>query len=158
MRMPTSTTEAKRRSGDDGFTLLELLAVLAIIALAVTAFTFGGQRTSETARFRAFLTQTSAMLRDGRAHAMRSMTETVVRIDLANRTIAGPDGSRLNMPPGVELDALVAGTETKGKSIADIRFYPAGNASGAELSFSFRNQSYLIRVNWLTGNVTSQRS
>lgn len=50
MRTPTSTTSAPAIR-EDGFTLLELLAVMAIIALAVTAFTFGGQRTAETARF-----------------------------------------------------------------------------------------------------------
>ena len=62
------------------------------------------------------------------------------------------------MPDGVNLNAKVSGDEVKGKSIADIRFYPAGNSSGAELEFSFRNQSYTVRVNWLTGNVSSQRS
>ena len=157
MRMPTSTTRDQTRSLEDGFTLLELLAVLAILALAAAAFSWGGQRTSETAKFRAFITQTSAMLRDGRARAINGMSETIVRFDAANRKVVGPDGKSLGMPVGVELSALVAGDEAA-KSVADIRFYPAGNSSGGALTFSFRNQSYLIRINWLTGNVSSERS
>lgn len=157
MRMPTSITERHSPRDEDGFTLFELLAVMVILAMAAAAFSWGGQRTSETAKFRAFITQTSAMLRDGRARAMRNRAETVVRFDAGHRQVEGPDGKNLGMPPGVELSALVAGDEAA-KSTADIRFYPAGNSSGGALTFSFRNQAYVIRVNWLTGNVSSQRS
>jgi general secretion pathway protein H len=129
---------------------------MAIIALAVTALTFGGQRTAETARFRAFLTQTAALLRDGRAEAMRSMSEQVIRIDLAQRVITGPRGG-IAMPKGVEALALVADGGTGSRSVAEITFYPRGNSSGGELTFSFRSQAYKIRVNWLTGNVSSAR-
>ncbi len=157
MRMPTSITERQRAADENGFTLLELLAVMVILAMAAAAFSWGGQRTSETAKFRAFITQTSAMLRDGRARAMRSRTEAVVRFDAGGRRVDGPGGESLGMPQGVEFSALVAGNEAT-TSAADIRFYPAGNSSGGALTFSFGNQSYVIRVNWLTGNVSSQRS
>ena len=156
-RFIATLLRGQTRSLEDGFTLLELLAVLAILAMAAAAFSWGGQRTSETAKFRAFITQTSAMLRDGRATAMRGMCETIVRFDAGNRRVEGPDGKSLGMPVGVELSALVAGDEAA-KSVADIRFYPAGNSSGGALTFSFRNQSYVIRINWLTGNVSSERS
>ena len=156
-RFIATLLRGQTRSLEDGFTLLELLAVLAILAMAAAAFSWGGQRTSETAKFRAFITQTSAMLRDGRATAMRGMSETIVRFDAGNRRVVGPDGKSLGMPAGVELSALVAGDEAA-KSVADIRFYPAGNSSGGALTFSFRNQSYVIRINWLTGNVSSERS
>lgn len=80
-----------------------------------------------------------------------------MRFDAGNRRVEGPDGRSLGLPPGVELSALVAGNEA-GKARADIKFYPAGNSSGGVLTFSFRNQAYTIKVNWLTGNVISERS
>jgi general secretion pathway protein H len=155
--MPTSTTDRRCQTGEDGFTLFELLAVMVILAMAAAAFSYGGQRTAETAKFRAFITQTSAMLREGRAQAMRSMSETAVRFDTGKRVVVGSDGSSLGLPPGVELSALIAGDEAA-KAVAAIRFYPAGNSSGGELKFNLRNQAYVIRVNWLTGNVSSERS
>lgn len=156
MRMPISITETQATGGEDGFTLFELLAVMVILAMAAAAFSWGGNRTSESAKFRAFITQTSAMLRDGRARAIRGRTETVVRFDAGGRLVLGPGGDRLGMPQGVKFSALVAGDEAT-KSAADIRFYPAGNSSGGALTFTFGNQAYVIRVNWLTGNVSSQR-
>jgi general secretion pathway protein H len=83
--------------------------------------------------------------------------ETVVRFDASGRMVEGPSGISLAMPTGVSFSALVAGGEAS-KQAADIRFYPAGNSSGGELTFTFGNQAYVIRVNWLTGNVSSQRS
>ncbi len=157
MRMPTSTIELDASGREDGFTLFELLAVMVILAMAAAAFSWGGQRTSETARFRAFITETSALLRESRALAIRGASETTVRFDAGNRRVEGPEGQSLGLPAGVELSALVAGSEA-GKTQAAIRFYPAGNSSGGTLTFKFRNQAYVIKVNWLTGNVTSERS
>lgn len=130
---------------------------MVILAMAAAAFSWGGQKTSESARFRAFIIETSAMLRDSRAKAIRGMSETVVRFDAGKRQVVGADGKSLGLPAGVDFLALAADSGS-GKSLADIRFYPAGNSSGGALTFRFRNQAYTIKVNWLTGNVTSQRS
>ena len=158
MRTPISGISRWFRTAEAGFTLIELLAVLAILAIAITAFTYGGTASLETARFRAFMVKTSAALDEGRATAMRSMKEKVFHIDLKNRRLGyAGGGENLDLPRGVELTATVAERESYKDGTLGIRFYPAGNSSGGTLRFIFRNQAYEIRVNWLTGNVVTSR-
>ena len=158
MRMPISGTSRPRGNREAGFTLIELLAVLAILAIALTAFTYGGTGSLETARFRAFLVKTTATIGEGRAESMRGMREKLFLIDLKNRRLGFAEGGEpIDLPAGVDLTATVAERESYKDGVLGIRFYPAGNTSGGTLRFSFRNQAYEIRVNWLTGNVESRR-
>jgi general secretion pathway protein H len=158
MRMPTFRTRRSAAKGEEGFTLIELLAVMAILAIAITAFTFGGTGGIETARFRGFLAKASAELRQGRATALRSMTEKVVYIDVERRRIGDPQGGEfVDIPDGVQLKAIVAESETYEDGTVGIRFYPAGNSSGGTLTFIFHEQAYELRVNWLTGDVVTYR-
>lgn len=158
MRTAISRTSRGVGNREAGFTLIELLAVLGILAIAITAFTYAGTGSLETARFRAFLVKTSAMLVEGRAEAMSGMRDKLFIIDLKNRKLgfAGED-KRLDLPAGVEL-SVTASEEESGKDGAlGIRFYPAGNSSGGTLQFTLRNQIYEMRVNWLTGNIVTRR-
>lgn len=142
-----------------GFTLIELLAVMTILAFAITAFTYAGTSSLETSKFRAFMVKASAVIREGRAEAMRSMEEQVVYVDVRGRRIGRAEkGQLLDLPRGVDLTAEVAEQETYADGTVGIRFYPAGNSSGGTLSFTFHGQVYEIRVNWLTGNVTTVRT
>ncbi|MFM8747887.1 MAG: GspH/FimT family pseudopilin [Aestuariivirga sp.] len=138
-----------------GFTLLELLAVLAILALTASAVIYGGQRSGESARVRAFLINAEAMFRDARTAAIESQKETAVLIEADGRRLSFPAAERvLDVPKGVSLDAKVAaaaGGETPG-----VRFFPSGSSSGGELSFAFRGRSYQLRINWLTGRTHAE--
>jgi general secretion pathway protein H len=118
---------------------------------------YAGPQTLETAGFRALMLQTAAALNQGRSEAISGAEEQVFLVDFANRRM-GLTGSStvIEWPAEVALTATVAQSEKAGNA-AGIRFYPSGSSSGGVLAFSFRGQSYEIRVNWLTGNVTLAR-
>lgn len=157
MRTPTSRTD--RAPASAGFTLVELLAVLAILALAATAFSYGGRAPLESARFRALMVKTTAALIESHGDAIRRGEDNVFVIDVNRRSMGDPrQGATLQLPANVDVTATVAGSEKYSDGRAGIRFYPAGTSSGGTLNFKFRNQVYEIRVNWLTGNVTTHRS
>jgi general secretion pathway protein H len=137
-----------------GFTTVELLAVLVILALAASVVGFAGSRSMETARFRAFLIETVSLISAGRAEAMRGMTETVFVIDTENRRLGYKDGKTIDVPEGIAFTAVAAQVESRSEDVAGIRFYPSGESSGGGLKFVFRERTYEIRVNWLTGDVS----
>jgi general secretion pathway protein H len=142
VRTPTSATE-------NGFTLVELLAVLAILSIAVVSFMLNGTGGSDTAKFRGFLVTTASALTESRTRAMKNATEETITIDTKNRAIIS--GNRtIKFPKDVELSATIDGLET---GAASIRFFPAGTSTGGKLVFTHRGKSYEILVNWLTGNV-----
>lgn len=147
--MPTSRTETQA-----GFTLLELLAVLVIMALSATAVMTVGRSSLESARVRSFLVESEALFRDARTAAITTHTQTAVLIDVKGRRLSLEGGRSLDVPQGVSLDAKVA--LPKGDALPAVRFYPSGSSSGGELAFGFRGRSYGLRINWLTGRTDAQ--
>ncbi len=148
-RMPTSRTEAQA-----GFTLLELLAVLVILALSATAVMSVGRSSLESARVRSFLVEAEALFRDARTTAITTHAQTAVLIDVNGRRLSLEGGRSLDMPQGVTLDAKVAAP--KGDGLPAVRFYPSGTSSGGDLAFGFRGRNYGLRINWLTGRADAQ--
>jgi len=148
--MPTSRTDAQA-----GFTLLELLVVLVILALSATAVMSVGRASLESARVRSFMVEAEAMFRDARTAAIETHAQTAVMIDAEGRRLSMSGGGRvLDMPKGVSLDAKVAVPKDGG--IPSIRFFPSGSSTGGQLTFNYRGRSYDLRINWLTGRADAQ--
>jgi general secretion pathway protein H len=150
-RTPTSVPDA--RPSDAGFTLVELLAVITILAVAAAIFSFRGQSGFGTTKFRALMTGTAAALRETRAAAIASASERVFVIDTRGRKLTGANRTvTIEIPKDVTLEADVAENENTGGT-AGIRFFKDGSSSGGTLRFVWNNNLYSINVNWLTGNV-----
>lgn len=148
--MPTSRAEAQA-----GFTLLELLVVLVILALSATAVVSVGRSSLESARVRSFMIEAEAMFRDARTQAIETHAQTAVLIDAKARQMSLADGGKtLELPKGVSLEAKVAVPKSGG--LPAVRFYPSGGSSGGKLSFIYRGRSYDLSINWLTGRADAQ--
>jgi general secretion pathway protein H len=136
-----------------GFTLLELLVVLGILAIAASiAIPLGGQRHSNSL-LRSAALELAAALRAGRASAIRSNVEKAFIFDAAARQywVEGVDS------PQQVLDQLVAelvipGVEEIGSSAGRFRFYPDGSSSGGQIILRLRGMTAVVAVDWLTGN------
>lgn len=152
MKMPTPATERGREAG---FTLLELLAVLTILAISAGAFVFNGGKAGESAKFRAVLMETAAAIKAARNDAMRRRAPVVFTVDAGRRRIGYAGGKgMIAVPQGVELAAVLADSVADSSGAGGIAFYPEGTSSGGVLVFSMAGRAHEIRVNWLTGNVS----
>jgi general secretion pathway protein H len=140
-----------------GFTLLELLVVLGILALAlaVVAPSPGRARLGVIVRSTAY--ELAANLRALRAAARATSIEHALTIDLAQRLYwaEGVVGPR-PLPPGVAVVVGVPQSERITAAVGRIRFFPDGSASGANLVLHDERSTTSIVVDWLTGDVRLQ--
>lgn len=137
-----------------GFTLLELMLVLAIaalvlgIALPLMSSALPGVQLNGSAR------ELAATLRYARSRAMATDTEVVVHLDLDQREV-GLTGSTktIHIPQGLEITLDTAQSELTGDRSGAIRFYPQGSSTGGRITLLQGERQLRVDVDWLTGRV-----
>ena len=136
---------------ESGFTLLELMAVMLIIALVaslVITMTPGTGR----AGLKAVTLQSAALLRRERTQAILAARERHISLDGGRRLLVGEDGDTVSIPRDVAVDLLGADAVWSGRQ-AVVRFDPDGASTGAVMRLSREKAHYEVRVNWFTGSV-----
>lgn len=138
---------------DRGFTLLELLVVMAILAILMVLARPLLPRPGGGAELKAAAAEVAAGLRAARAASIRTNAETVVMIDVARRALRTGSRWALDLPPDVDLSLRSAADEVIAPAAAGIRFFPDGSSTGGSLSLARGNSVQVVRVEWLTGRV-----
>jgi general secretion pathway protein H len=137
-----------------GFTLLEVVCVLAIVAtlaaLVLPAMPFGTSRQ----RLHAYAMQTASLLKADRSAAVRRQETVASRVDAAARTIrSGAGRQQVRMPRDVAMQAVLPRTCANEGTASTISFLPSGMSCGGTLRLARNGAAYEVRVNWLTGGV-----
>jgi general secretion pathway protein H len=136
---------------EGGFTLLEVMAVMLIIALVASLVITMAPGTGR-AGLKAVTLQTAALLRRERTRAILAGRERHVSLDGGRRILVGEGGDTVSIPRDVAVDLLGADAVWSGRQ-AVVRFDPDGASTGAVLRLSREKAEYEIRVNWFTGSV-----
>lgn len=136
-----------------GFTLVELLVVMAIAAVAMTAVptlfsaAFPGLEMKSAAR------RTAATLRLARESAIRRGEETSVLVDLEHHRLTLAGYRALSLPERLSLRLDAASSELIDEQRGTIRFFPDGSSTGGRLVLAHGGHGYQIGVTWLTGRI-----
>lgn len=136
-----------------GFTLVELLVVMAIAAVVMTAVptlfsaAFPGLEMKSAAR------RTAATLRLARESAIRRGEETTVLVDLEQHRLTLAGYRALSLPERLSLRLDAASSELIDEQRGAIRFFPDGSSTGGRLVLSHDGHGYQIGVIWLTGRI-----
>jgi general secretion pathway protein H len=133
---------------DAGFTLLELLIVMAIIAMAAAVVVTRLSGTSELTYLKAEVRKTIGKLNYTRRLAIIEGKEKLLFFQKHKQaTQATEDSTRIKWTWGGKFS---------NKAVYKITFYPEGGSSGGELSLSYLGHKAKIIVNPITGKVKSE--
>ena len=117
--------------GHSGFTLVELLVVMALLALVVGLVATSLSRSISGAESRVAARKIVAALRYTRTQAILQKTETVFMVDTEERSYQAPDRNEVVLPEGIDVLLTTARSELTSETAGGIRFFPDGGSTGA---------------------------
>lgn len=143
--------------GQRGFSLLEVLLVVALLAIAgalVAGAVTGGFRGME---LRGTAKEMAAHLRYTRARAISTGQPQVFALDLRSRTWTAPNGRKGEVPAGIAVEFTGAREVQPARDTGAIEFFPEGAATGGRIRLAIEDATWQVDVAWLTGEVTVAR-
>ena len=134
-----------------GFTLIEVMAVMLIVAL-VAGLAVTMTRGTGRAQLKAVALETAALFRRERLGAILTGRNRLVSLDGEHRSFVGDGGDAVTIPRDVVVNVRGVDERWLGRQ-AVVRFHSDGASSGTVLRLSREGAEYEIRVNWYTGGV-----
>ena len=142
------------RIDERGFTLLEMVCVIALVAMiAAVLLPFLPRHTSRS-RLQAYALEAATLLKADRNTAIRRRADVSTLVDAPSRAIrSGATSQIVRIPDDVRFDALLPQTCRQRAALSTISFFADGMSCGGSIALSRLDTAYEIRVNWLTGRV-----
>ena len=138
----------------DGFTLLEMVGVVAIVAMLAAILLPMVPRATTRPRLEAYAIEAAALLKADRTAAMRRRGQITAQVDAPGRAIrSGSTGRILQVPDDVSFQAMLPQTCNERPARSTISFFAAGTSCGGTIVLSRLGTGYEVRVNWLTGGI-----
>lgn len=138
-----------------GFTLLELLIVLLLMAVIFAAAPPLFSSIGLTTELRGSARQLAAGLRLARNEAITEQKVAVLTVDVEQRTfkVAGKTRS-LPDDESVKVKLYTAQAELIDNNRGNIRFFPDGSSTGGYVALADGRVEYRVKVDWVTGHIS----
>lgn len=138
-----------------GFSLIEMIVVIAIIGLAYTLLpkmVFSGVSGAE---LRSNARAVATGLRIARDAAINTKRETVLSLDMENRMFTLPNDPKVHkLNDQLDVKLYTAAADVISDKVGTIRFFPDGSSNGGRVTVAAGERGFEIDVDWLTGHVT----
>ncbi|HVJ51942.1 MAG TPA: GspH/FimT family pseudopilin [Aliidongia sp.] len=146
------TWPADRRQS--GFTLIEMIIVLAILGLALALIVGRGPLRSETLNARETAGELAAALRETRGKAIAENRPVSFTLDIKNQLYRIADGRPVRLPRNYQLTLMTTTGEVRDENEGGIRFEPDGSSTGGRIVLTQGARKIQVGVDWLTGRVS----
>jgi len=134
--------------------LLEVVCVVALVAILAAIVVPALPRGTSRARLESFAVEAAAMLKADRDAAIRNRVQVATEIDAPLRVVrSGATGRVIRLPADVRFDAILAARCNNRPAGPTIRFFASGMSCGGTIALTRLGVGYQVRVNWLTGGV-----
>jgi general secretion pathway protein H len=142
---------ADRRLPDAGFTLIEVLVVIAILGLAAAILVARGPLRSPGLEARAAASEVAQTFRLGRSRAIAADRPVTVMLDPRSHRLLLDGAIQPKLPAWLPVTAVMAdGTKPR---LAIFGFSPDGSATGGTVALGLPGRRILVAIDWLTGRV-----
>jgi general secretion pathway protein H len=140
--------------GRAGFTLLEMVGVIAVVAMLAAILLPSIPRGTTRPRLEAYALEAAALLKADRTAALRRHAQITAQVDTPGRAIrSGSTGRILQVPDDVGFEATLPLSCNERPARSTISFFATGASCGGTIVLSRLGAGYEVRVNWLTGGI-----
>lgn len=143
----------RRGQAEAGFTLAEMLVVLAIMGMVGATVSYSAAF-SRKPSVEAVAKQVASEARATGFEAVMDARNTALRVSLEERLVAGEGEKAVRIPEGYSIE-LETARELAGADAGSIVFFPDGTSSGGRITIHGDNgRGAVVAVHWLTGAVS----
>jgi len=140
--------------GRAGFTLIEMVGVIAVVAMLAAILLPSIPRGTTRPRLEAYALEAAALLKADRTAALRRRAQITAQVDAPGRAIrSGSTGRILQVPADVGFEATLPLSCNERPARSTISFFATGASCGGTIVLSRLGTGYEVRVNWLTGGI-----
>ena len=144
------------RSQQSGFSLIEIMAVMILMAVVLTMVGVSFSRGISAAEVRSAGRNLMAAVRVTRGEAIISREEQrlVFNLDENYYLIPARGNKRIDLPDGMDMGLLTARSEMQSETEGAIRFFPDGSSTGGRVTLAAGDRRWVVEVAWLTGEAS----
>ncbi len=137
-----------------GFTLIEVVVVLAILGLALALVVGYKPPWSSGLGLRGTAAELASGLHLARSEAIASNRPVAFDLDVPGHIYRVGTGVERRLPANLSIELLTIVGESRGTRVGDIRFNPDGSSTGGRIALADGNRRMAVGVDWLTGRVS----
>ncbi len=138
-----------------GFTLIELIVVLAIMTLMLVIAAPYVSNALPGVALTSAAHDVAAGLRTARSLAISRNREAAFTLDVAAHRFTVDDGrATRSLDAALDITLVTARSELGGETAGTIRFFPDGSSTGGRVTIALDERDYHVDVDWLTGRVS----
>jgi len=139
---------------NEGFTLIEMMIVIAISAIVLATLVPNFTPAIERAKLHAASRDVVSALRHCRGYAMIKGEDALFEVNTIAHTYRISGRKKLyHIPESIDLGLFTTSTETLDEGTGRVRFFPDGSATGGRVTLIGQNQTLVVDINWLTGEI-----
>jgi general secretion pathway protein H len=137
-----------------GFTLVEMLVVVAIMGFAFGLVVTRGPMRSPTLEMQSAVNEVAQGLRLARTKAIATNSTARLTVDLDRHNFRIDNDTATKLPPSLTIAMTAVSDETVGQRFAAIRFNGDGSASGGRIDLTNGSRHAQVGIDWLTGRIS----
>ena len=138
-----------------GFTLIELIVVLAIMALMLVIAAPYASNALPGVTLTSAAHVAAAGLRTARSLAISRNREVAFTLDVAAHRFTVDDGrATRSLDEALDITLETARSELGDETVGTIRFFSDGSSTGGRVTLALDERDYHVDVDWLTGRVS----